>query len=53
MSGTLEMLALGAISNVYCYVGVTERSLVIAVLKLLISLIYMGKSVSPLTSLRS
>ena len=33
MSGTLEMLALGAISNVYCYVGVTERSLVIAVLE--------------------
>ena len=33
MSGTLEMLAFGAISNVYCYVGVTERSLVIAVLE--------------------
>ena len=33
MSGTAEMLALGALSNVYCYVGVTEKSLVIAVLE--------------------
>ena len=32
MSGTAQMLALGALSNVYCYVGVTEKSLVIAVL---------------------
>ena len=31
MSGTAEMLALGALSNVYCYVGVTEKTLVIAV----------------------
>ena len=41
MSGTAEMLALGALSNVYCYVGVTERFLVIAVLETLdISHIY-------------
>ena len=33
MSGTAEMLALGALSNVSCYVGVTEKSLVIAVLE--------------------
>lgn len=33
MSGTAEMLALGALSNVYCYVGVTEKTLVIAVLE--------------------
>ena len=33
MSGTVEMLALGALSNVSCYVGVTEKSLVIAVLE--------------------
>ena len=33
MSGTAEMLALGALSNVSCYVGVTEKTLVIAVLE--------------------
>ena len=33
MSGTAKMLALGALSNVSCYVGVTEKSLVIAVLE--------------------
>ncbi len=33
MSETAEMLALGALSNVSCYVGVTEKSLVIAVLE--------------------
>lgn len=33
MSGTAEMLALGALSNVSCYVGVTEKSRVIAVLE--------------------
>lgn len=33
MSGTAEMLALGALSNVYCYVGVTEKTLIIAVLE--------------------
>ena len=27
MSGTAEMLALGALSNVYCYVGVTEKNI--------------------------
>ena len=32
MSGTAAMLALGALSNVSCYVGVTEKTLVIAVL---------------------
>ena len=48
MSGTAEMLALGALSNVYCYVGVTERFLVIAVLETLdISHIY-GKICIPL-----
>ena len=34
MSGTAAMLALGALSNVSCYVGVTEKTLV---LRLLIS----------------
>lgn len=32
MAGTAKMLALGALSNVSCYVGATERSLVIAVM---------------------
>ena len=32
MGGTAEVLALGALSNVYCYVGVTTRSFVVAVL---------------------
>ena len=47
MSGTAEMLALGALSNVYCYVGVTEKTLVIAVLETFdISHIY-GKILLP------
>lgn len=47
MSGTAEMLALGALSNVYCYVGVTEKTLVIAVLETFdISRIY-GKILLP------
>ncbi len=47
MSGTSKMLALGALSNVYCYVGVTEKTLVIAVLETLdISHIY-GKICIP------
>ncbi len=47
MSGTAEMLALGALSNVYCYVGVTEKTLVIAVLETLdISHVY-GKICIP------
>ena len=47
MSGTAEMLALGALSNVSCYVGVTEKSLVIAVLEtFVISHIY-GKICIP------
>ena len=47
MSGTVEMLALGALSNVYCYVGVTEKTLVIAVLETFdISRIY-GKILLP------
>ena len=51
MSGTAEMLALGALSNVYCYVGVTEKSLVIAVLETFdISHIY-GKICLPFTQL--
>lgn len=32
MSGTAEMLSSGALSNVYCYAGVTDRTLVVAVL---------------------
>ena len=51
MSGTAEMLALGALSNVYCYVGVTEKTLVIAVLETLISRIFTVKSAFRLTSL--
>jgi len=47
MSGTAEMLALGALSNVSCYVGVTEKTLVIAVLETFdISRIY-GKILLP------
>ena len=47
MSGTAEMLVLGALSNVSCYVGVTEKTLVIAVLETFdISRIY-GKILLP------
>lgn len=47
MAGTAKMLALGALSNVYCYVGATEKTLVIAVLDTLdISHIY-GKICIP------
>ena len=47
MSGTTEMLVLGALSNVSCYVGVTEKTLVIAVLETFdISRIY-GKILLP------
>ena len=47
MSGTAEMLAMGALSNVSCYVGVTEKTLVIAVLETFdISRIY-GKILLP------
>ena len=50
MSGTAEMLALGALSNVYCYVGVTEKTLIIAVLETFdISHIY-GKILLPFTA---
>lgn len=53
MSGTAEMLALGALSNVYCYIGVTEKSLVIAVLETLdISHIY-GRICLPFSELES
>lgn len=31
MGGTIAVLALGALSNVYCYLGVTEKHLCIAV----------------------
>ena len=44
MGGAVEILALGALSNVYCYVGVTERSW-----RPLTSPISTGKSVCPLT----
>ena len=51
MSGTAEMLALGALSNVYCYVGVTEKTLIIAVLETFdISHIY-GKILLPFEQL--
>ena len=51
MSGTAKMLALGALSNVYCYVGVTEKTLVIAVLETMdISHIY-GKICLPFDKL--
>ena len=51
MSGTVEMLALGALSNVYCYVGVTEKTLIIAVLETFdISHIY-GKILLPFEQL--
>ena len=32
MAGTAEVLALGALSNIYCYIGVTQRSFIVAVL---------------------
>ena len=51
MSGTAEVLALGALSNVYCYVGVTEKTLIIAVLETFdISHIY-GKILLPFEQL--
>ena len=51
MSGTAEMLALGALSNVYGYVGVTEKTLIIAVLATFdISHIY-GKILLPFKQL--
>ena len=51
MSGTAEMLALGALSNVYCYVGVTEKTLIITVLETFdISHIY-GKILLPFEQL--
>ena len=47
MSETAEMLALGALSNVYCYVGVTERLIDIRIVETLdISHIY-GKICIP------
>lgn len=52
MGGAVEILALGALSNVYCYVGVTERSLVIAILETFdISHIY-GKVCLPFDQIR-
>lgn len=44
MSGTAEMLALGALSNVSCYVGVTEKHWLSQYWKLLISPASMEKS---------
>ena len=32
MAGTAEVLALGALSNIYCYIGVTQRSFIVAAL---------------------
>lgn len=52
MGGAVEILALGALSNVYCYVGVTERSLVIAIMETFdISHIY-GKVCLPFDQIR-
>lgn len=52
IGGAVEILALGALSNVYCYVGVTERSLVIAILETFdISHIY-GKVCLPFDQIR-
>lgn len=52
MGGAVEILALGALSNVYCYVGVTEKSLVIAILETFdISHIY-GKVCLPFDQIR-
>lgn len=52
MGGAVEILALGALSNVYCYMGVTERSLVIAILETFdISHIY-GKVCLPFDQIR-
>ena len=31
-AGMAEILALGALSNTYCYIGATEQSLVVAIL---------------------
>ena len=53
MGGTITALALGALSNVYCYVGVTENSLVIATLETFdISHIY-GKVCLPFTDIKA
>lgn len=51
MSGTAEMLALGTLSNVSCYVGVAEKNWSSRCWKLLISLTFMEKSCFHLTGL--
>ena len=51
MSGTAEMLALGALSNVSCYVGVTEKHWLSQCWKPLTSPTSMEKSCFRLNSL--